>query len=49
MKNLATFRILFHFSNTSDGTKVGFMLFGFDQQSSAKSKASLQFRLDQHL
>jgi hypothetical protein len=33
----------------SEPLRCGFMLLGLDQQSSAKSKASLQFRLDQHL
>ena len=30
-------------------TTLGFMLLGLDQQTSTKSKASLQFRLDQQL
>jgi len=30
-------------------TTKGFMLLGLDQQTSAKSKANLQFWLDQHL
>jgi hypothetical protein len=30
-------------------TTMGFMLLGLDQQSSAKSKAGLQFGHDQHL
>jgi hypothetical protein len=40
-------------SNCRDADKQqptwGFMLLGLDQQTSAKSKAGLQFGLDQHL
>ena len=31
------------------GSTMGFMLLGLDQQTSTKSKASLQFGHDQHL
>jgi hypothetical protein len=40
---------LFQLCDSRQHLTLGFIILGLDQQSSAKSKASHQFRLDQHI